>query len=326
MERCIDRAIQTTTRREFTIGAALAGAALVLPRTGLHATAKQGADLASAGLPTLDITVGTDAFEGVPATTAAGRYLVNVSVDAGLEEGGIVAFVRPPAGMSVADFFAEVGLGQGPAPAGSPSAEIEGEEGEEEGPLPTFVYQTTFAGGAAAEGDSSGSAVLDLTEGEWFAWGDDPSAPQPPVIFTVTGEFPADAAEPEADVVVTLIEFAIMVEGNLVAGDHIVNVTNQGAQPHFFELQKVPDGTTNDDLTALIEGFMTGTPPAGVSVDPEADFAYVAFTPTQSIGTQTWHMLTLEAGTYAAFCWFPTAGTGAPHAAMGMHTVFEVTA
>ena len=35
--------------------------------------------------------------------------------------------------------------------------------------------------------------------------------------------------------------------------------------------------------------------------------------------------VSLEAGTYAAACFFPTAGTGEPHAMKGMHTVFTVS-
>lgn len=48
-------------------------------------------------------------------------------------------------------------------------------------------------------------------------------------------------------------------------------------------------------------------------------------TATQSIGTVTWVPVHLDAGTYAAVCFFPTAGTGEPHAFMGMHTVFTVS-
>jgi hypothetical protein len=321
MDRRIDRTTWTTTRRAFAIGGVLAGTAMVLPRTDL-VVAKQEAGLASVGLPTLDITVQADGYEGVPETTAAGRYLVNVALGEGVDEGG-VAFVRPPTGMSAAEFLAAVGLGQGAAVAeGSPPSD--GAAEGEEGPLPTFVYQATFAGGAYAAGAAPGTSVLDLTAGEWFAWGDDPSAPLEPVIFTVTGEFPTDVTEPASDVTATVIEFAIAVEGNLVAGDHVLMVDNQGAQPHFVELTKVPDGTTDDDLTALIDADMSGTPIAG-GLNPETDLQFVAYTPSQSIGTRTWHTIPLEAGTYAAFCWFPTAGTGVPHAVMGMHTVFTVS-
>jgi hypothetical protein len=69
--------------------------------------------------------------------------------------------------------------------------------------------------------------------------------------------------------------------------------------------------------------FATGTPTAAPLT--EEDFSGGASTPTQSIATVTWTKVALEAGTYAAMCWFPTAGIGDPHVFHGMHTVFQVS-
>jgi len=323
---CRDTALEASAWRQFAIGSVLTGAVLAVPRLGPTALARQ-ADLTSAGYPTIDVTVTASAYEGVPETLEAGRYLLNVTVAEDAGEFGGVAFLQPYE-MSAEEFFAYLGGGEAPPVASPEAAATEAEEGGgEEGPLPPFVYQSTFAGGAAAEAGGTASAVVDLTEGEWIAWGDEPDAAQMPVVFTVTGEFPAEVEEPESDVTITLVDFGIMVEGNLVAGEHVVMIDNQGAQPHFVDLSMVPDGTTNDDLTALLASFMTemaSTPaPGGLS---EEDFQSVAYTPTQSIDVQVWTTLTLEAGTYAALCWFPTAGIVDPHAFHGMHTVFEVTA
>lgn len=307
------------TRRQFTASAVLAGAGLALWRPGPVAFARQ-VDLASLGYPTIDVTITADAFEGIPETLEAGRYLLNATAEDSPDGGG-VAFLSP-FGMSAEDFLSMM-MGGGAPPEASPAA-AEGEDGgEEEGPLPTFIYQSRFAGGVMAAPGMPGTAVIDLQEGEWIAWGDDPEAAQAPVVVTVTGEFPADVAEPEADVMATLVDFAISIEGNLTAGEHILRVENQGAQPHFLELGTVPDGTTNDDVTALLNSFMTGTPVAGGL--SEEDFGLGVFTPTQSIGTVTWTKVTLEAGTYAGLCFFPTAGIGDPHAFHGMHTVIQVT-
>ncbi len=332
MERTSVPGTRGLTRRQFAIGSSLAvltGAALAVPRLGPAALARQ-ADLASSGYPTIDVTVTATAYEGVPETLEAGRYLLNVTVgeDAG-EFGGGVAFLQPYE-MTAEEFFAFLGEVGGPPPEASPVAAEGGDggEGEEGGGafvLPAFVYQSHFAGGAAAHAGGSASAVVDLTEGEWIAWGDDPEAAQMPVVFTVTGEFPADVAAPDSDVTIRLVDFGIMVEGALTAGDHVAMVDNQGAQPHFVELTTVPAGTTNDDLTALLAAETTGTP-AATDLNFETDFGAPFFTMTQSIDVQMWTTVTLEAGTYAAFCWFPTAGVGDPHAFHGMHTVFEVTA
>jgi hypothetical protein len=248
--------------------------------------------------------VNPDAYEGIPETLEAGRYLVTANVSADIEGGSGVAFLQPR-GMAAEEFLTTLG------------------GGSEDEAVPAFVYQATFAGGASGLAGGTGSAVIDLTEGEWIAWGDDPEAPQAPVIFTVTGEFPVEVAEPEADITFTLVDFGIMVEGNLTAGEHIVKIDNQGAQPHFVDLSMVPEGTTDEDIAALLNADMTGTPVTdGLGED---DFQWVTYTPTQSIDVQVWTTLTLEAGTYNAACWFPTAGVGDPHAFHGMHTVFEVS-
>jgi hypothetical protein len=313
------------TRRQFTLGAVVAGTALAIPRLGAAIAASQ-ADLAGLGLPTIDVTITADGYEGIPESLEAGRYLINATLAEGLEEGLAISFLKP-FGISAEEFLGMFGPPPGAAEASPVSAAaVEGEEGgeEEEGPLPTFIYQSTFAGGTLAGPGTPGSAVVDLTEGEWLAWGDEPGTAQMPVIVTVTGEFPADAPMPEADITFTLIDFGIMAEGSLTAGDHLMLVQNQGAQPHFLELDMIPDGITNDDLAAVIEGFTSGTP-AAVAFNPDTDFQPVTYTPTQSIGTMTWHMVSLEPGNYAATCWFPTAGIGDPHAFHGMHTVFQVS-
>ncbi len=307
------------SRRQVTLGAALGGAFLAFGRSIPDARA-QAADLASLGYPTLDVTITADGFAGIPETLAAGRYLLNATAES-LAEGGAVAFLSPH-DMSPDEFFAFLGGG---APPASPEAAATGGEegGEAEGPLPTFIYQSRFAGGVLARPGMPGSAVIDLTEGEWIAWGDDPTSSQAPVVVSVTGAFPAELAEPAPDVKMTLVDFGIMVEGNLVAGEHVLRIENLGAQPHFVDLEIVPAGTTNEDLAGLLDAVMTGGTPAAGGLT-EADLQPVLYTPTQSIGTITWTKASLEAGTYAAVCWFPTAGLGDPHALHGMHTVFEV--
>jgi len=88
--------------------------ALVLALTGVSAVAAQDATPAAGGgatfadtmgLPELSMTVTDDAIDGIPAETAAGRYLVTVAIEA--EEFGEVAFVLLPEGKTgdPSDFF-----------------------------------------------------------------------------------------------------------------------------------------------------------------------------------------------------------------------------
>jgi len=320
------------SRRTFTAGGigTILGGGASLPAARVVA-AQGSTDLTGLGLPTLDINVTANAFEGMPDELAAGRYLLTVTLASGVDEGG-AAFVQPPAGMSAQEFLDALGgLGGGATPEASPpevepeaSPSVE-EESEEVEILPSFVYQTRFAGGSYATPDTPGTAVIDLGPGEWILWGDDPAAAQPPVIFTATGDMPADLPEPDADVTVTMIDFAIEVEGSLTAGEHVVRVENQGAQPHFLVVSRGPDTMTNEDIAVLINVFFGGASPEALPFDPDRDLQDVVNTPTQSIGTVLWTPVTLEAGAYAAFCFFPTAGEGLPHVVHGMHTVFTVS-
>lgn len=332
------------SRRSFTLGSVgvVLGSSAVFSLPAIGAAAQDatamagGGDLSSLGLPALDITVNADSFDGAPtADMAAGRYLVTATIADGLEYGA-AAFMSPPAGMSAEDFLAQVAMlgggvpheeAEGSPPAGmaegSPPAGEEG-GGEEAEVLPLFVYKVTFAGGAGGPGGMTSQSVLDLPPGEWILWGDDPAAAQTPVIFNVTGDMPADLPDPGADVTFTLIDFAINVDGSLSAGDHVMKVQNHGAQPHFLLIMKGPDSLTNDMISSLFQSEMTGGTPPELPFDPDKDLMPVVQTVTQSIGTEQWVTGSLEAGTYAAMCFFPTAGEGLPHAVHGMHTVFKV--
>ena len=323
----------TMSRRTFTAGtvgslaALLSGGALLsLPSLKVLA---QATDLASLGYSTLDITVTTDSFTNAPTELKAGRYLLTVTVGEGVDMGS-VSFVAPPAGTSAEDFLNTTVLPlfappASPEAAASPAA---GGGGEQEFVLPSAVYQAHFAGGAYAMPNMPGQAVVDLGPGEWILIGDDPRAsPQTPAVFTVTGEMPADLAEPPADITVTFIDFGINVEGTLTAGDHILKLQNNGAQPHFLFLAKGPDSMTNDQIAEILTMEMGGpsASPSALPFDPEKDLMPVFNSVTQSIGTAQWVTVSLEAGTYAAMCFFPTAGEGLPHAFHGMHTVFKVS-
>jgi len=324
-------------RRQVVLSAiAGAGALTFIPASSFVAAAQDSSDFASLGYPELKVNITDSGYEGIPDSLAAGRYLLTATTDTavptqptGDQNPPTVAFLSPtPAGMSASDFLQLFGGGGAPQAGatpkmmGSPAAEGDQGGGDEELPLP--VYQMKFAGGTMIfPGQTSTQAVIDLTPGEWVAWADDPSGPTPPATFTVTGDFPADVQDPESDITATLIDFAIMIEGNLTAGTHTIKVQHHGAQPHFLEMEKGPDTMTKEQVGAAIASEMNGTPAAdGLS---DSELQPVFYSPTQSIGTVTWHQIDLPAGTLMAACFFPTAGTGVPHAANGMYDVFKVT-
>lgn len=329
------------TRRQFSIATAVAGAGLILP-VGSPAAFAQEQDLSSVDLPTLDISVTASGYEGIPESLEAGRYLVTVTAgeDTG-EFGGGVSFIQP-GGMTGDEFIEMLSQMMGsPDESGVGSAAatpIEGGVGEaspvaeQGGPgVPPFLFESVMAGGAWAAPGQSSRVVLDLTPGEWVAWGDDPSAPQQPLVFEATGEMPADLSEPESTATLTMFEYDIQVtEGALTTGSYVVRVDNVGAQPHFVGWVQGPDGLTEEQLLEVLEieteAMMTGTPPAYTDFNPEEDIvAEVAFTGTQSNGTSSWiEVKDVQAGTHVLICFFPDIQDGMPHANHGMYTIVEI--
>ena len=272
-----------------------------------HGTPEGGSDLfADLGLPEITLNFTSEAVEGMPESVEAGRYRVTVHGEPTEEDWAFAPmFLQIPEGMTMDDLMEQA-------------------QGAENGP-PEFFYSAVVAGGPtlmAMSGATSAVGVVDLPPGEWIVAGS--GLAQPPSPFTVTGEMPADLPEPESNVTLTIGEMVIdLTEGAFVLGENVIKVDNVGAQPHFVELSKVPDGTTEENIEATIAGFMGGTPEAEPLA--EEDFVVVGFSNEQSGQTVQWVTMTInEVGTHAATCWIPDPETMMPHAAMGMYAVLEV--
>lgn len=267
------------------------------------AVANPFADL---GLPEIELQFTSEEVTGMPESVEAGRYLVTIHGEPTPDDWAFgPMFLRVPDDMTMEDLMAEA--------AGATDAP------------PAFYYEATVAGGPvilAESGATTAYGVVDLIPGEWIVAGSGLS--QPPSPFSVTGEMPAELAEPEANVTLTIGEMVIEVtDGAFVVGENVVKVENVGAQPHFVELSKVPDGTTEENVEATIATFMGGTPEAEPLA--EEDFSAAAFSNEQSGGTVQWSTMTIPgAGTHAATCWIPDPETMMPHAAMGMYAIIEI--
>jgi hypothetical protein len=261
---------------------------------------------ADLGLPEIELHFTSAEFTGMPESLEAGRYLVIVHGEPSEEDWAFgPTFVQLPEGTTLDDVMAI-----DPATLDGP---------------PEWYYQSHSPGGPvvlAATGETTAYGVVDIRPGEWFVAGN--ALAQPPIAFTAIGEMPADLPEPEANVTLTIGEMVINVsDGAFATGQNVVKVENIGAQPHFVELSKVPDGTTEENIEATIAGFMGGTPEAETLA--EEDFITAGFSGEQSGQTAQWMVMTIqEPGTHAAACWIPDPETMMPHAAMGMHTIIEV--
>ena len=301
----------TTRARVTAIPAVLASAALAsMPGVLRTATAQDAATPVAAtvpagwadlGLPELSLTVSAVGVEGVPESIEAGRYLLTLHGQPFSETSpGGVLMLQLPEGLTLDEAMAT------PEPENAP---------------PDFYYDAIIPGGAAIGESGTSVTVIDLPPGEWIVAGAQLSTE--PVIMTATGELPADLPEPESNATFTLDEMSIEItDGELVAGENLIRIVNNGDQPHFIDFAKVPDGTTRENIEATLQAEMTGTPGPG-AVD-FAEIEFITASADQSSNTSMWMSLTLDAGTYAGLCFFPDRETGMPHAFMGMYNVFTV--
>ncbi|HEX2206842.1 MAG TPA: hypothetical protein VHG93_04115 [Longimicrobium sp.] len=187
--------------------------------------------------------------------------------------------------------------------------ELAQSEGE---PMPEWA---TFVGGpnAHAPGASSESTVV-LQPGEYALVCFIPSPDGVPHIAkgmvkpltVVPGANEAQMGE--ADVRMTLRDYAFDIQPELTAGRHTIHVTNAAAQPHEFVLMRLAPGKSPQDVLAWMQAGMQGQPPA----------MPIGGTSFLSTGESNQLTMDFEPGEYALFCFVPDAKDGAPHVAHGM--------
>lgn len=255
------------------------------------------------GLPEIDLAATENEVSGVPAELAAGRYLVRLENQTADQQVGIVFFAAP-AGISDEDALDGI-LGEG---------------------LPTWFYDAAWAGGLYVDAGQTDAVVAELAAGDWWIDIDRGTASeiQPDDTATklhVTGELPT-AADIEDAISVNLTEYSFEMPTSLAAGPHIWQISNTGAQPHFLDLQELPDGTTLDQVMDLLGFAFTGTPAAPALGLEDTRDLYA--TPNLSPGQTVWIEVDLAPGTYGVACFVPDQASQAPHALMGMVQVFTI--
>jgi hypothetical protein len=268
-------------------------------------------------LPELHVRVTDSAYEGLPAETPAGRYLLTVEITA--TDGGGVDFLQLPEGMTLDDFMT---LLAGPSADGMSTPGAGGEAA-----APEWYYQTRIAGGAGGGPGQTVQAIIDLTPGNWIAWADDPSAPQTPVGLTVTeaGATPGAEMEPAVSVTISTFEYGFKVDGAFATGPQAIKITNVGAQPHFVFMGLSPTPVTKEQVKQLLELDMMGATPAPDSGLPSPDEIMPGLlASTISMGVTEWVAADLVPGTYVLLCFVPDIASGLPHAFEGMYDVITI--
>jgi hypothetical protein len=123
----------------------------------------------------------------------------------------------------------------------------------------------------------------------------------------VVGPSRAAASEPEADIVVKLVDYDFELSQPLTAGKHTIRVENAGAQPHEIAIVRLNPGKKPADFTAW--GMKPVGPPPGT-----IHGGLSAIMP----GSHSFIEVDLPPGEYGLLCFLPDAKDGKPHFEHGM--------
>ena len=123
----------------------------------------------------------------------------------------------------------------------------------------------------------------------------------------------AQAGAPDADLTITLKDFAFDESKPIAAGRRTIRFVNEAAQPHEAFIGKLAPGKTMQDALAFLEK-MQGPPP----IIPKGGITGIAKGRTVDFTAD------FDAGEYLLLCFVPDAKTGKPHVMLGMAKVITV--
>jgi hypothetical protein len=123
----------------------------------------------------------------------------------------------------------------------------------------------------------------------------------------VVGPSRTASSEPEADVVVKLVDYDFELSRPLTAGKHTIRVDNAGPQPHEIAIVRLNPGKNPADFTAW--GMKPVGPPPGT-----IHGGLSGIMP----GAHSFIEVDLPPGEYGLLCFLPDAKDGKPHFTHGM--------
>lgn len=134
-------------------------------------------------------------------------------------------------------------------------------------------------------------------------------------------ESDSDLEAPETTGSISLIDMDFVgLPESVDAGDHVWEVSNDGAQLHEIAVLRLAEGLTVDDVL----GLLTGEPTEAIAALQGPPFAAIGGTAPKSQFAVNYLEISLEAGTHVAICFIPDIESGMPHFMMGMIAQFEV--
>jgi hypothetical protein len=253
----------------------------------------------AAPVPTeVHFTASDFAFQG-PATIESG--MVTFVLDNVGETLHHLQLIKLPDGMTVQAFQEAMSQMQ----PGSP-------------PPPWFASASAGGVNPPAEGESARATMM-VEPGEYAVLCMVDTPDHIPHVFkgmiqplTVTASSEPAADLPQADMMLTLVDYAFSFATPPTAGSHVIHVMNTAQQAHEVAFIKLLPGRTMDDVAAWAETFenMPFTIHGGVPAMAPGQMAdvYVDFTP----------------GEWVALCFVGDINDGAPHLVHGMVLPFTI--
>jgi len=248
-------------------------------------------------IPTVEIDA-LDFSYTAPETLNAGWVRVAL-INSGAED-HLVQFLRLNEGVTMDQFLEAFQQGEGPA-----------------------LALVNFEGGVGALAPGgSGQVIINLPAGNYVILCPIPS-PDDQIPHVAKGMImpltvqPASgplASEPAADLTVTLRDFEIDMPETMPAGLVTIQVTNEGPEPHEFNILQLEEGKTIDDFQQFMNA-PDGPPP----------FSSVGGMNGLAGGSTGYLEYDFQPGTYVAICFIPSPNNeGSPHFTLGMIEQFTV--
>lgn len=178
----------------------------------------------------------------------------------------------------------------------------------------------TLYGQVTAEPGQRESYLVDLAPGNYVVLSFGSNEEGPPdaaqgMIHSLTvseaeGEV-AEAALPQADIEVDLVDYDFVVAGDVESGEQLVRVSNEGQQMHELAAFRLHEGVSFEDFQTMLES----------EEEPEGEppFEEVGWT-LLSPGVSTYITMDFDQpGNYVLVCFIPSPEHDMqPHAALGM--------
>ena len=185
------------------------------------------------------------------------------------------------------------------------------------GPPPSWVKEVGGPNAAAPGGEAN--ATLNLEPGNYALicfvdLGGPPHFTKGMVraLRVVPAKGP-NAAKPNADITVSLVDYAFKLSSPIRAGRHTIRVHNAGPQTHEIQIVQLAPGASLSDFMQWL-GTMKGPPP-GKALGGIAGM---------EAGMSEYFTADFTPGNYAFVCFVPDAKDGKPHFVHGMTQQIEV--